>query len=145
MKTQYIEAEQVINASPTQVWDLLTNPERTPAYMFGCTVLCDWQVGSPMIWRGQADGVDYIKGSLVGLEPEKKLAFTVFDPLASYPDVPENYLTVTYTLSLVDGGTHLHVRQGDYALVAEGAKRYEDTQAQGGWSAVLKKIKELAE
>ena len=141
----YIENEIVINASPQQVWQALVDPSVTPKYMFGCEVLCDWQPGSPILWKGVADGVVYVKGDLVSFEKPKKFAFTVFDPNAKYEDIPINYLTATYTLEEQNSGTLLKVSQGDYQTVAEGQQRYDDTLAQGGWAAVLQGIKQVVE
>ena len=42
-----------INSSASKVWQVLTNPELTKQYMFGCEIISDWKVGSPVIWRGQ--------------------------------------------------------------------------------------------
>ena len=141
----YIENEIIINASPQQVWQALVDPAVTPTYMFGCAVICDWLPGSPIHWKGVADGVVYVKGNLVSLDKPKRFAFTVFDPNAKYADVPENYLTATYTLSQHNTGTRLQVTQGDYETVAAGKQRYDDTLAQGGWQAVLDGIKQVVE
>lgn len=145
MDTLFTHDQIRIQAPPTAVWDALTNPTLTPAYMFGCEVLSEWKVGSTILWKGKEDGVLYVKGRIVTLEPEKKLAFTVFDPNASYEDIPANYLTATYTLEAAQGTTLLTVTQGDYAAVEDGAHRYRDTLAQGGWSSVLESIKNLLE
>ncbi|GAA4115064.1 hypothetical protein GCM10022393_15020 [Aquimarina addita] len=41
----------VFNTNKKQVWDLLTNPEKTKQYMFGCKVLSEWALGSEIIWK----------------------------------------------------------------------------------------------
>lgn len=143
--TRYTEDEITIHAPTAQVWDALVNPEKTKQYMYGCEVVSDWQVGSPVLWQGAEDRVTYVKGSLVALEEERELAFTLFDPHATYPDIPENHLTATYTLRSEGDATHLTVTQGDFATVAEGDQRYADVQAQGGWSAILEAVKKLVE
>ena len=145
MSKLYTEDEVFIKAPVSKVWEALIDPEMTKQYMFGCEVECDWKPGSPVIWRGAEDGVEYVKGHLVQFEKEKCFAFTTFDPHAEYEDIPENYLTATYTLSSDHNGTTLKVTQGDYAAVAEGQKRYEDTIAQGGWGSVLAQIKAILE
>ncbi len=138
----YIE----INASPAKVWDLLTNPGRTPSYMYGCRVETDWHPGDPILWIGAEDGVTYVKGEIHEVDPGVKLIYTVIDPQGKYEDIPENYLEVTYDLrSPSPGKTVLRVRQGDYDTVADGAARFKDATAQGGWKNILEKIKELAE
>ena len=143
--TLYTENEITIDAPVSEVWDTLTNPEKTKHYMYGCEVVSDWKIGSSVLWKGAEDSVVYVKGTLVALEEEKVFSFTTFDPNGTYEDVPENYLTATYTLRPEGNSTFLKVTQGDYAAVAEGDKRYEDTVAQGGWGSVLEAIKKLVE
>lgn len=93
-----------IQASKLKVWDALTNPEKTKIYMFGCETVSDWKVGSELLWRGEYEGkaMVFVKGKIVAIEPENLLTYTVIDPFASYPDIPENYLNVTYELEEQD-------------------------------------------
>jgi uncharacterized protein YndB with AHSA1/START domain len=132
-----------IDAPPSQVWDALTNPEMTRQYMFGCDVISGWTIGSPVIWRGAADGKVYVKGNVIDIEPGRRLQYTVFDPNMGIADTVDNYLVVTYELTSVDDHTMLTVSQGDFATVANGEKRHADTLA--GWDAVLSLLKALAE
>ena len=145
METLYTEDEIQIMAPVSKVWKTLIDPKMTKKYMFGCEVACDWQIGGPILWKGAEDGIVYVKGKLVSFEKERLFSFTTFDPNDTYEDIPENYLTATYTLKPEGEVTTLRVTQGDYATVAEGKKRYEDTIAAGGWSAVLKEIKTMLE
>lgn len=134
-----------IDAPIEQVWDALINPEKTKQYMFTCEVLSDWEIGSEVLWKGSADGIVYVKGTLVEFEEPHVFSFTTIDPNGDYPDIPENYLTVKY--ALVDEGerVHLIVTQGDYNQAADGQARYEDTIKGGGWEPVLQAIKDLVE
>jgi len=136
-----------IHAPAAKVWDALVNPAQTKKYMFGCETVSDWRVGSELLWKGVFDGIELVavKGTILELQPEKRLAYTTIDPNGSYPDVPENYLTVTYTLNENNGTTTFTVTQGDYSQVEEGQKRYEDTVAGGGWQSILEEIKKLVE
>ena len=130
------------------VWDALTNPEMTKKYMFGCEALSDWRPGSPLLWKGSFNGLEMVavKGNVVSIEPGRSLVYTAIDPNnPEIPDVPENYLIVTYELSEHGGQTRLAVSQGDYNSVAQGAKRYEETMAGGGWTPLLVQIKALLE
>lgn len=144
-KTLFTENEIDIEATANEVWKILTDPEKTKRYMYGCEVISDWNPGDPIIWKGAEDKVVYVKGNIITFEPGKKLSFTVFDPNANYDDLPENYLTVVYTLNSQGNQTRLHVTQGDYSAVQDGEKRYQDTVSQGGWQPVLEGIKDLAE
>lgn len=138
----------VIKAPAAKVWDLLTNPAQTKKYMFGCEAISNWQVGSPLIWKGNFNGVELIavKGSILEIRPVKYLAYTAIDPNSkTVPDLPENYLTVTCTLEEENGQTTLTVTQGDYSTVADGENRYNHTVQGGGWDPILVQIKQLAE
>jgi uncharacterized protein YndB with AHSA1/START domain len=137
-----------INAGAKKMWDALTNPEHTRKYMFGCEAISDWNIGSPLLWKGMYEGREmvFVKGNIVELKPGKLLAYTTFDPNLSIEDIPENYLTVTYHLSFDNGKTTLTVTQGDYATVAEGERRYAESYNGGeGWNPILQEIKKLVE
>ncbi len=139
----------IINRDALKVWDALVNPEKTKKYMFGCETVSDWKIGSELLWRGEYEGkeMDFVKGNIVMMEPGKLLAYTVIDPNdPNIPDVPENYLTVTYTLKEESGATAFTVTQGDYSKVAQGEKRYQDSYNNGeGWNPILVEIKKLVE
>jgi uncharacterized protein YndB with AHSA1/START domain len=144
MSTEMIATDSItIDAPPSRVWDTLVNPLMTRKYMFDCEALSDWKPGSKLEWKGATDGKVYVTGYVVEIENERLLRYTVFDPNGGLKDVPENYLTVSYTLSDVDGKTVLDVSQGDFAKAENGLKRYEETV--NGWGMVMKKIKEIAE
>jgi len=137
-----------INAPLAKVWNALINPEETKKYMFGCETVSDWKTGSTLLWKGSYEGKEmvFVKGNIVDIKPEKLLVYTAFDPLSTIPDIPENYLTVTYNLSTEKGQTILTVTQGDFATVAEGERRYKEAFNDGdGWNPILIEIKKLVE
>ena len=138
-----------IHAPAAKVWDALVNPEQTRKYMFGCETVSEWQPGSPLTWEMEWEGKPFtaVKGHVVSIEPGKFLAYTTIDPNnPNMPDLPENYLTVTYTLSEEEGVTTLTVTQGDYSKVADGEKRYKDGYNNGeGWNPILVQVKALLE
>ena len=148
-KQLIIENIITINAPAAKVWDALTNPEQTKKYMFGCETVSDWKIGSPLLWKGHYEGQDmiFVKGHIADMEAGKFLAYTTIDPNnPAMEDIPENYLTVTYALSEENGQTILTVTQGDYAAVADGEKRYNESYNGGeGWNPILVEIKKLVE
>ena len=138
----------IIHAPVARVWNALTNPEETKKYMFGCEALSEWTVGSPLVWKGNFNGVELVavKGNIVDIHPGTYLAYTTFDPNSALPDVPENYVTVTYTLTSSGGDTIFDVTQGDFSTVADGERRYTETYNGGeGWNPILQEIKKLVE
>ncbi len=143
-----VKNEIVIDASASKVWDTLTNPEKTKIYMFGCETVSDWKVGSDLFWRGEYEGKEmvFVKGKILEIELDKLLKYTVIDPFAAYPDVPENYLNVKYELLEKDNQTILNVTQDGFETAAEGEKRYKDVYNNGeGWNPILVEIKKVAE
>lgn len=138
-----------INAPASKVWDVLVNPAQTKKYMFGCETISEWKKGSSLLWEGEWEGkkMVFVKGSIVDIQQDKRLVYTVIDPNnTSIPDLPENYLTVTYDLASENGQTLLTVTQGDYNKVADGEKRYAEAYNNGeGWNPILMEIKKLLE
>lgn len=137
-KTMIIKEEIDFNFSKKEVWNLLTNPEITKQYMYGCEVLSEWKVGSPIIWKGiTEDGTEviYVKGEIVEIEKEKKVTFTMFDPNKGMEDKLENYVNLTYELQKIKNGTKLILTQGDFSKAEDGKNRFEE--ASKGWEMVL--------
>lgn len=145
MKKLIVKQSIEINAPASRVWKVLTSPEFTKQFMFGCEAVSSWKVGDSLEWKGSMNGkeVIFVKGNIVKINPEKLLEYTTFDPNAGIKDSPENYLAVTCKLTPVNGKTLLAVTQGDFAKVVNSEKRYNETLT--GWSSVLPKIKDLAE
>jgi len=138
-----------IKASPNNVWNVLVNPEETKKYMFGCETVSDWKEGSSLEWKMLWEGKEMIavKGNILKIIPGKHLSYTTIDPNNPLiPDVPENYLTVTYDLKEEENGTELIVTQGDYNKVADGDSRYQEASNNGeGWNPILMQIKIISE
>ena len=149
MQPLFIKNEILINASKNIVWDVLIKPEHTQKYMFGCETVSNWKVGSELLWKGNYEGNEmiFVKGNIVEIKPNELLVYTVIDPNnPDMIDVPENYLTVTYSLSSANNETKLTVTQGDYNKVLEGEKRYKESYNNGeGWNPILIEIKKVAE
>ncbi|EZH74073.1 hypothetical protein ATO12_14455 [Aquimarina atlantica] len=141
-----IEKEIQFNANKEKVWELLTNPAITKQYMYGCEVLSDWEIGGSIFWKGQTeDGkeVTYVKGKIVEYKKGKRVTFTMFDPNMEIEDIPENYLSLTYDLKEKNNKTILKLTQGNFATVALGEKRYEESLK--GWEMVIPTMKQIVE
>ena len=143
--TERIVRKTIDIDSPVEtVWKILTDNAFIPQYMFGCNAETDWKPGSPMLWKGAADGKLYVKGHIVAFDAPHRLAYTVIDPNSTIADIPENYLTMTCTLKERNGsGSVLEISQGDFTTVANGEQRYKDTV--DGDDFVLVGIKKIAE
>ena len=148
MEKLVVKNSILINASAATVWDALVNPAQTKKYMFGCETVCDWEVGSPLLWRALYEGKQtvFVKGAIIDIVPQKLLKYTVIDPNATMADIPENYLNITYELSGPNGEVNLTVTQDGFEGAADGEKRYRDVSNNGeGWNPILVQIKALAE
>src|SRR5512140_1536890 len=94
------KATTTIHAPLSKVWQALVNPEIIKQYLFNTDVISDWKEGSNIIYRGEWQRKPFEdKGKILKIEPEKVLISTHWSPLAGVADTPENYHTVTYTLS----------------------------------------------
>lgn len=142
----FIREEIVFKATKNIVWNLITNPEITKKYMFGCEVLSDWKKESPIIWKGKTEeGKDivYVKGIIVDCVNEEKVSFTMFDPSIGIADIPENYyITLTYEIKEIEGGCLLKIAQGDFKGTENAEKRFEESKQ--GWKMVIPMMKKIA-
>jgi uncharacterized protein YndB with AHSA1/START domain len=145
MVERFIHKTVEINVPAGALWKILTDNEFIPQYMFGCNAETDWKPGSPLLWKGAADGKLYVKGEIVTFAPPQLLEYTVIDPNnPALADIPENYLTMSFTVSARgENASTLEIKQGDFTAVANGEQRYNDTV--GGDDFLLVAIKKLAE
>lgn len=134
------EATTTIQAPAAKVWEALTRPDLIKRYFFGSDVVTDWKVGSPIYYRGEWQGRSYEdKGTVLDVQPGKRLVSTHWSPLSGVPDVPENYHTVTYLLSEHDGVTDVTIKQD------HNASEEEKMHSQQNWQMVLAGLKKLLE
>ncbi|HEY5584194.1 MAG TPA: SRPBCC domain-containing protein [Ruminiclostridium sp.] len=48
-----------INAEPSRVWDVLTDPKIISEYLYGTETITDWKVESEIIFQGEFKGQKY--------------------------------------------------------------------------------------
>jgi uncharacterized protein YndB with AHSA1/START domain len=141
MNTIYLsKAAIIINAPVSKVWNALTKPELIKQYLFGTEVTTDWQVGSPIIYKGSWEGKPYEdKGKIVDIAPEKLIVSTYWSSMEGLKDAPENYKTIRYELSSEPGGTKLTITQDN------NASEEEARHSEQNWMMVLNGVKQLLE
>ena len=143
METKFIaRSHKVIHAPLKEVWEALVNPEKIKQYMFGTDVISDWKEGSPIVWKGEWKGKAYEdKGTILNLEKLKALQYSHYSPLSGKPDLPENYHTVTITLSEFE----LYI--GVEIELTQDNNNTEDEQkhSEGNWDSMLEGLKEFME
>ena len=129
-----------IRAPTEEVWNALTTPELIKRWFFGVDTETDWQVGSPLVHRGEWQGKPYEdKGTILRFEPPTLLVHSHRGPASGVPDRPEHYQEVTWSLAERDGTTTLTVAETN--LPSQEAKAMSDES----WKAVLNNLKELLE
>lgn len=139
-KTFTAKAATTIKASTSKVWAALTTPDLIKQYLFGTDVTTDWQVGSPITYKGQWEGKTYEdKGKILRIEAGKLLVSTFWSSLSGVPDVPENYKTVRYELSSEGEGARLTITQDNNAT------QDEADHSEQNWNMVLEGMKKLLE
>ncbi|MBB5437813.1 uncharacterized protein YndB with AHSA1/START domain [Pedobacter sp. AK017] len=134
------KAEEAILAKVDQVWKALVDPDSIKQYMFGTSVQSDWKKGSKITWQGEWKGKKYEdRGEITKIEPNKVLQYTHFSPLSGLADKPENYHTVTISLSAV--GNHTKVILTQDKNLSEKAQQ----ESQKNWENMLGSLKEVVE
>jgi uncharacterized protein YndB with AHSA1/START domain len=130
----------IIDAPPGTVWKALVSPEAIREYMFGATVVTDWQEGHSIVWKGEWKGKRYEdRGVLLHVTPDRALQYTHFSPLGGLPDLPENYHTVTIELNPEGQGTLVSLSQ-DNNTTAEACE-----ESAKNWASMLAGLKRYLE
>ena len=133
-------AEITVNVPVGVVWHALVTPALIKQYMFGAEVISDWKEHSPIIWKGEYQGKKYEdKGLIKKIHPEKNLTYSHFSPLEGSPDLPENYHTVSITLTDEDTSTGVELTQDNNATEAS------KEQSSKNWQQMLDELKKLLE
>jgi uncharacterized protein YndB with AHSA1/START domain len=139
-KDHIARVSTVIDAPVSSVWDALVNPETIKQYMFGTDVVSSWEEGSPIVWKGEWQGKSYEdKGVIQQCKPGELLQYTHFSPLSGLPDEPDNYHTVTISVTPDGSRTRLVLTQNRNPT-AEAREHYEKN-----WTMVLTGLKKLLE
>ena len=134
------KATATVHAPISKVWQALVNPEIIKQYLFDTEVITDWQEGSPIVYKGIWQGKPFVdKGEILKIEPERLLMSTHWSPLSGVPDTPENYHTVTYTLSEKGDSTEVTITQDNNST------EQEKEHSERNWETVLAGMKKLLE
>lgn len=131
-----------IDASPSRVWMVLTDNQLLGEVMFGSTIETTWEVGSPIVYRGEWEGRPFEdKGVIEELIEPRRIRMSHFSPLSGAADVPENYHQVVYDLEPLDygsGGTRVTITQ-DGNADPEAADH-----STANWRAMLESLRDVA-
>ena len=137
-KSLIVKHSTRIDAPLNRVWEVLTKPQYIRQWDELPEDFGDYEISPATIieWPG------YSKLSVVEFELNKKLRYSLYVP--AWNDESITNIVYTYTLSVDDNGyTWLTVEIGDFAILNEGDKYYDESFTFG--QTASQKIKELAE
>jgi uncharacterized protein YndB with AHSA1/START domain len=124
-----------IDAPPSEVWRVLTNPELVrewaAAYLDGISIRTTWREGEKVTWRAP-DGATRACGTVAAFQPERLLKF-------DYPDDPRGPFSEVFQIAAAcERKTVLQVTTGPLPP--------SDMQAlEGPTEEAIREIKSLAE
>lgn len=82
--------EVLIRAAPAQVWEALTDPDKTERYYFGTRVESDWSPRSDVRYRNprsdDPEAAVPVEGEILEFEPPRRLVTTFRAPFAPGED-----------------------------------------------------------
>ena len=133
-----LETTIELNAPISKVWQGLTDPKYVKQYFYGTDLLCDWEKGKPILFKGEWEGKTYEeKGEII--EIEKGISVTYSYLATGFEDTPGNYSFITYHLTPKGDKSSLTLTQ-----VGFNNREACDHSAEG-WKNVLHGLKKLLE
>ncbi|MBD2755379.1 SRPBCC family protein [Spirosoma validum] len=142
MRRDLIVSQSIdINASPSKVWTVMTDPELIKEYLYGTETVTDWLVGSEIIFQGEYQDQSYRdKGIILESVPEERLSYSYWSGFSGAEDKPENYSIITYTLVRQDDNRTTFTWTQEGFATEEGYNHSRNTTG-----TLLEQIKEIAE
>jgi uncharacterized protein YndB with AHSA1/START domain len=129
-----------IHAPIEDVWRAVTTPALIKQWFFGVDTETNWNVGSPLVHRGEFGGKPYEdKGEILQFDPPKLLVHTHWSDLSGKPDSPEHYQEVSWALAQRNGATELTLTERN--LPSEEGKAVSEES----WRTVLENLKSVLE
>jgi uncharacterized protein YndB with AHSA1/START domain len=108
--SQIITQRIIINATPSKIWDALTNPRVMNKWMYESEIdiNTDWKVGHPITISGDSHETRFEnKGIVLQFESERILQYNHLSSLSNLPDKEENYTVIGFMLTPAENQTTL--------------------------------------
>jgi uncharacterized protein YndB with AHSA1/START domain len=135
-----LETSLTIQAPIEQVWAALTTPELVKSYFFGTELVADWQVGGPIVFKGEWEGTPYEdKGIITAFDAPHRLEYLYLSSWSGKPDLPENYANIGYYLTASGDTTTLRITQDGLD-----SEEQRDHSIQN-WQSIMGGMKSLVE
>lgn len=110
-----------IHAPTATVWAALTVPALMARWMAEepIEIITSWQVGQPILIRGQVHGLPFENsGTVLQCEPDQLLQYTHLSSLSRLPDRPESYTILEFRLTPGPESTTLTLKVWNFPTVA---------------------------
>lgn len=138
MNKDTAKVSRTIDAPADEVWEAITTPATVRSFFMGAKVDSDFQVGSPIRFKGEFRGKIYEdKGEILVAEPGRTLSFSHYSPMSGAPDTPENYHVVTYELTPEGQQTRVTLTQSHLKGGAKRADEEHRAEYEKNWAGVL--------
>ena len=129
---------RIVEAPADEVWRAITTPETVRTFFMGAEVESDFQVGSPIRFRGEFKGKAYEdKGEILEAKAGQRLSFSHFSPLSGAADRPENYHVVTYDLAPEGDRTRVTLTQSNLKGGVTRSDEAQRAEFEKTWASVL--------
>jgi len=127
-----------INAPMSDVWDAITNGDKTVQYFYGTRVESEWSVGSPLAYT-DSNGDIVADGEIISIDPPKRVEFT-FQARWDPDLIAEGSAREVWALAEINAMTELTIELYD---VAVDSKTYDDFV--NGFPYIVSGLKSLLE
>ncbi len=133
-------ASIIINAPKEEIWEALTIPEQVKQYFFSTNLVTTWEVGSPILFRGEWEGKPYEdKGTVLSFIPLQSLSYDYWSNFSGIEDKKENYQILSYELQDMQDGIQVTINQSNVATQESADHSSEN------WKKVLEALENFVE
>lgn len=131
----------IIDSTPEDIWEVLTNPEKIKLYLYGTETLTNWKVGSTILFQGEYNGQQYKdKGNVLENDRPNVLKYNYWSGFSGLEDKAENYALVSYKI------VSLGANRSEFTWLQEGFANEEGKcHTENGLENMLQQIKQLVE
>jgi len=107
-----IEKEIIINSSPEDVFEMLTNSDEIIKYYPLNEVISEWKVGSEVLYKGEVNNNKFTDYGVINVISRPiQYMYTYWSDNHGTENTPENQITISYNLTNIENGTKLELTQ----------------------------------